>query len=128
MAVSGAVQVRARVGAQERPARLVTDVTPIASILNSARSRTQQHEGALPAATACLEIVPIAIRWLKGGRYSAQVSPPHGREPWSTAGMVQGHLVQALLQWGCCHQTDLGDAFEGADPGWAVRQGGSGPA
>ena len=40
--------------------------------------------------------------------------------------MVQGQLVQALLQLGC-HQTDIGDAFEDADPGWALRQGGSGP-
>ena len=87
-----------------------------------------RHEGALPAETAYVEIVPIAIRRLKSGRYPAQVSPPHGREPWGTAGMLQGHLVQALLQLGCCHQTDLGDAFEDGDPGWAVRQGGSGPA
>ena len=71
--------------------------------------------------------MPILIRRLKDGRYSAQVSAPNGGEPWNTAGMVQGQLVQALLELGC-HQSDIGDAFEDADPGWAVRQGGSGPA
>ena len=77
--------------------------------------------------TAYVEFMPILIRRLEDGLYSAQVSPPHGRKQWNTAGMVEGHLVQVLLQLGC-HQTDIGDAFEDADPGWAVRQGGSGPA
>jgi hypothetical protein len=35
--------------------------------------------------------------------------------------MTQDELIHALLQLRC-HQQDIGDAFEEADPGWVMRQ------
>ncbi len=35
--------------------------------------------------------------------------------------MTEEALVEHLLALGC-HQTDIGDAFEAADPGWASRR------
>lgn len=65
--------------------------------------------------------MPISIRRLHDGRYAAAVSPPHGARPWRTAAMTQDELIHALLQLRC-HQQDIGDAFEEADPGWVMRQ------
>ena len=54
-----------------------------------------------------------------GDLYEATVSPPHGRGvQWmSPRPMTADSLVATLLELGC-HQTDIGDAFHEADPGW----------
>jgi len=66
--------------------------------------------------------VPIEVS-RSGDRYSASVTPPHGgAQPWATTEpMSEEALVERLLALGC-HQTDIGDAFEAADPGWASRR------
>jgi hypothetical protein len=65
--------------------------------------------------------MPIVIL-RTAGLYSAQVTPPHGGgAPWSSpAPMSRDELVAALRAIGC-HQTDIGDAFFGADPEWLSR-------
>jgi hypothetical protein len=57
-----------------------------------------------------------------GDLYEARVRPPHGRGvPWdSDWPMPAEELVAALLGRGC-HQTDIGDAFDEADPDWMSR-------
>lgn len=57
-----------------------------------------------------------------GTKYQAEVSPPHGRgEYWKTDHPVSAEqLIKSLRELGC-HQTDIGDAFYEADPGWALR-------
>ena len=62
--------------------------------------------------------VPIVISRV-GDLYAATVSPPHGGGvPWtSSKPMTADSLIDALRQHGC-HQTDIGDAFDFADPDW----------
>ncbi|MBV9050427.1 MAG: hypothetical protein JOY58_19320 [Solirubrobacterales bacterium] len=62
--------------------------------------------------------MPIVIEKVDD-MYRARVSPPHGGgEPWSTVEpLPRDGLIEALRALGC-HQTDIGDAFFAADPGW----------
>jgi hypothetical protein len=79
------------------------------------RNRAANGPGVTSAA------VPIVIR-RTGESYVAEVTPPHGEgKPWSSPHpMTRDDLVAALRQIGC-HQTDIGDAFFEADPGWLHR-------
>jgi hypothetical protein len=64
--------------------------------------------------------MPIVIH-LIGERYTAEVTPPHGRQVWSTSEpMTQDDLIREMYKLGC-HQTDMGDAFSEADPDWLTR-------
>lgn len=65
--------------------------------------------------------MPINIRRV-GVRYEAEVTPPHGNGmAWnSERSLTRDEMVQALLERGC-HQTDIGDAFNAADPEWLMR-------
>ena len=62
--------------------------------------------------------MPIVIR-KSGQLYTAEVIPPHGRGiPWVTARPLErSALIQGLRETGC-HQTDIGDALNEADPDW----------
>jgi hypothetical protein len=62
--------------------------------------------------------VPITIRRV-GELYAAEVTPPHADgKPWSSPRpMSRDELVAELRSIGC-HETDIGDAFFDADPGW----------
>lgn len=64
----------------------------------------------------------IVIRRLPTG-YEADLSPPHGDgQPWrSPEPMEIEELISALLARGC-HQTDIADAFDEADPEWQFRE------
>jgi hypothetical protein len=62
----------------------------------------------------------ISVRRVRDG-YEAQLSPPHGKEPWTTEGPItKKQLIAKLGELGC-HQTDIGDAFYSADPLWLAR-------
>ncbi len=65
--------------------------------------------------------MPINIRQADE-MYEADVSPPHAEGiPWSSPHpMSRDDLVAELRRIGC-HQTDIGDAFFEADPGWLAR-------
>jgi hypothetical protein len=62
---------------------------------------------------------PIIIRRAAESAYVAEVTPPHGEgEQWSSPHpMSRDDVVAAPRQIGC-QQTDIGDAFFEADPGW----------
>jgi hypothetical protein len=66
--------------------------------------------------------MPIVIQKVNG-QYVGDVTPPHGGGvPWSAAEpMSRDALIAALVARGC-HQTDIGDAFYEADPGWLDRE------
>jgi hypothetical protein len=66
--------------------------------------------------------VPIEITLGDDG-YIAEVTPPHGGgDRWSTSyPMTADELVEALIQRGC-HQTDIADALDAADPEWRFRE------
>lgn len=65
--------------------------------------------------------MPIEIRRV-GGLYEAEVTPPHGSgHEWSTPKpMSANDLDKKLFELGC-HQTDISDAFDAADPDWMKR-------
>jgi hypothetical protein len=44
-----------------------------------------------------------------------------GHQVWATSGMTEDELIRHLRELDC-HVTDIGDAFELADPGWIARQ------
>lgn len=62
--------------------------------------------------------MPIRIQRVKS-QYQAEVTPPHGGDrSWnSPEPMSLNSLIQALLDHGC-HQVDIADALQEADPGW----------
>jgi hypothetical protein len=64
-----------------------------------------------------------------GGKYSAVVTPPHGRSTsWrTTEPLILTDLIDALSRRGC-HQTDIGDALYEADPEWVLRMESRGPS
>jgi hypothetical protein len=66
--------------------------------------------------------VPITVRHGIDGRYTAEVTPPHGgSRAWTTPTSVPlDDLIVALRERGC-HQTDIGDALYQADPNWLSR-------
>lgn len=56
-----------------------------------------------------------------GQSYRAEVTPPHGGgDLWSSPALSADELIKELLARGC-HETDIGDAFYEADPGWLER-------
>jgi hypothetical protein len=56
-----------------------------------------------------------------GDLYEARITSPNNAAPWSTYAPVEEDvLIEALRDLGC-HQTDIGDAFQTADPGWVDR-------
>ena len=57
-----------------------------------------------------------------GGRYLAEVTPPHGGGiAWTTTAPIGAEeLIRELASRGC-HQTDIGDAFYAADDAWIRR-------
>lgn len=58
----------------------------------------------------------------EGNRYTAEVTPPHGRGThWSSPEPMAVDVLIAALQRLGCHQTDIGDAFYEADPEWQLR-------
>ena len=59
---------------------------------------------------------PFARRQIRRRGVANALSPA-----WLTDVMTQDELIHALLQLRC-HQRDIGDAFEEADPGWVMRQ------
>lgn len=67
--------------------------------------------------------MPIRIK-RGGGGYSAEVTPPHGRDStWaSSSPMKLDVLIERLRSLGC-HQTDIADALNLADPNWLTRIG-----
>jgi len=63
----------------------------------------------------------ITIRALPNGLYEGAATPPHVREAWSsTRPLTADQLIGELKARGS-HQTDIGDAFYEADPGWLER-------
>jgi hypothetical protein len=61
--------------------------------------------------------MPIVIERVEEG-YTARVAPPHGCTEWvSPRPLPADELARELVALGC-HQTDIGDAFAAADPGW----------
>lgn len=55
-------------------------------------------------------------------RYRARVTPPHGRgQQWETPDPLELEVLIAKLQSLGCHQTDIGDALNEADPEWEFR-------
>ena len=65
--------------------------------------------------------MPIEIEKVAGGKYTARVTPPHGRNSSVEIGpLLADDLIRELQVLGC-HQTDIGDAFYDADPLWAER-------
>lgn len=66
--------------------------------------------------------MPIRIK-REGEGYSAQVTPPHGGgSNWtSDSPMTLDDLIEHLRSLGC-HQTDIGDALNLADPEWLSRR------
>lgn len=62
----------------------------------------------------------IVIRRV-GNKYVASVRPPHANLMWDSVEPLDiDDLVTLLLEVGC-HQTDIGDAFDAADPEWLQR-------
>jgi hypothetical protein len=94
------------------------------SLAYAAHHPTRQDNARIaadPGIASYVVSMPISVHRLGEGRYAAEVSPPHGAQPWRTDGMSQHELIDALQRLGC-HQTDIGDALEEADPGWVKRQ------
>lgn len=55
-------------------------------------------------------------------KYIAEVTPPHGGgSRWASPGPMSADDVIAKLRSLGCHQTDIADAFDEADPGWDMR-------
>ncbi len=66
----------------------------------------------------------MAIRIARKGKlHTAEVTPPHGGGThWtSPEPLTVDALIDALHRRGC-HQTDIGDAFNEADPEWQLRE------
>jgi hypothetical protein len=62
--------------------------------------------------------VPIRIA-KTGDRFSAEVTPPHGSgRPWETPEPLPLNELIAALRAQGCHQTDIADALDEADPNW----------
>ena len=62
----------------------------------------------------------ISIQRVRDG-YEAQVLPQHGTVPWATEQPMTRLQLIAKLRELDCHETDIGDAFYEADPGWLLR-------
>ena len=53
-----------------------------------------------------------------GSLYTANATPPHVRQPWSTATPMGVSEIMTELRSRGGHQTDIADAFYEADPEW----------
>jgi len=52
------------------------------------------------------------------GSYTVHATPPHVRSEWKAETPISKQEIIAELLALNAHQTDIGDAFYGADPNW----------
>ena len=52
------------------------------------------------------------------GGYFARATPPHVAAEWQTARPMEASVIIAELRARGAHQSDIGDAFNAADPSW----------
>jgi integrase len=62
--------------------------------------------------------VPVKIKLESKRLYSAEASPPHTDEEWTTTKPLTADELINELYAGGPHQTDIGDALYAADPEW----------
>lgn len=68
-----------------------------------------------------LPLMAVTIEKVDGG-YVARVTPPHGDgQPWASDRPQSAEALASELLARGCHQTDIGDAFFDADPGWLSK-------
>ncbi len=65
--------------------------------------------------------MPITVRKIEDDLYFVSASPPDADKEWSPAEPRSGREVTKVLQELGCHQMDIADAMNEADPKWIEK-------
>lgn len=63
----------------------------------------------------------LNINKIDDQHYTASATPPHVKEPWSTASALPVRELIKELQARGCHQQDIGDVLYELDPQWVEK-------